>query len=133
MAAILGRMAAYSGQMLTWDSTPPVLPDEQGRYRRLKPPPSGASSRSSVYRDGFPTPSRNYRQGNLVVPTHKLLIFSQHGSTLFPDQPRPLREFSAVRGRPGAVRAETKLRPLRIGHRTILNVNARSWHLEPHA
>ena len=51
MAAIMGRMAAYSGQMLTWeqafnsslelapglesytwDSTPPVLPDEQGRY-----------------------------------------------------------------------------------------------------
>ena len=31
MAAILGRMAAYSGQMLTWDSTRPVLPDEQGR------------------------------------------------------------------------------------------------------
>lgn len=51
MAAIMGRMAATSGQMLTWDqaidsklelapglesytweSTPPVLPDEQGRY-----------------------------------------------------------------------------------------------------
>jgi myo-inositol 2-dehydrogenase/D-chiro-inositol 1-dehydrogenase len=51
MAAIMGRMAAYSGQMVTWeqainsnlelapglesytwDSTPPVLPDEQGRY-----------------------------------------------------------------------------------------------------
>ena len=51
MAAIMGRMAAYSGQRVaweqalnsnlelapglesyTWDSTPPVLPDKQGRY-----------------------------------------------------------------------------------------------------
>jgi predicted dehydrogenase len=51
MAAIMGRMAAYSGQMITWeqamastlelapgidsytwDTTPPVLPDAQGRY-----------------------------------------------------------------------------------------------------
>jgi predicted dehydrogenase len=51
MAAIMGRMAAYSGQMVTWEqainsnlelapgleaytweSTPPVMPDEQGNY-----------------------------------------------------------------------------------------------------
>ena len=49
MAAILGRMAAYSGQRVTWDealnadesfalddyawdAVPPTLPDEQGRY-----------------------------------------------------------------------------------------------------
>ena len=50
LSAIMGRMATYSGQVitweqalnsplsmvpeqLTWDSTPPVLPDDQGRYR----------------------------------------------------------------------------------------------------
>ena len=51
MAGILGRMAAESGKMITWDeamasnlelapgldqytmdSTPPVMPDAQGRY-----------------------------------------------------------------------------------------------------
>lgn len=50
LSAIMGRMATYSGQVitweqalnsplsmvpedLTWNSTPPVLPDEQGRYQ----------------------------------------------------------------------------------------------------
>jgi predicted dehydrogenase len=56
MVAILGRMAAYSGRLLTWDeamasklvlapgvdtmtwdSTPPVLPDEAGNYPYAKP------------------------------------------------------------------------------------------------
>lgn len=54
MAAILGRMAAYSGQRLTWedalnsnesftqenyswDAIPPTLPDEQGRYKLAIP------------------------------------------------------------------------------------------------
>ncbi|OHB66030.1 MAG: hypothetical protein A2V70_16755 [Planctomycetes bacterium RBG_13_63_9] len=51
MTAILGRMAAFSGQRITWeqaiasdreeapgldhytwDSNPPVMPDDQGRY-----------------------------------------------------------------------------------------------------
>jgi predicted dehydrogenase len=54
MAAILGRMAAYSGKKLTWeealnskesftlddyswDAVPPTLPDEQGRYKLALP------------------------------------------------------------------------------------------------
>ena len=54
MAAILGRMAAYSGQKVTWDAAlnsqesftlsdyswdaqPPTLPDEQGNYKLAKP------------------------------------------------------------------------------------------------
>ena len=54
MAAILGRMAAYSGQKVTWeealnsqesftqsdyswDATPPTLPDEQGMYKLAIP------------------------------------------------------------------------------------------------
>jgi hypothetical protein len=49
LAAIMGRMATYSGKVITWDeainsqkvlvpenvdwdTTPPVLPDENGRY-----------------------------------------------------------------------------------------------------
>jgi predicted dehydrogenase len=54
LAAILGRMASYSGQLVTWeealnskesftlsdyswDATPPTLPDEQGRYKLALP------------------------------------------------------------------------------------------------
>jgi len=54
MAAILGRMAAYSGQKVTWDealnaeesftlddyswdAVPPTLPDEQGKYKLAVP------------------------------------------------------------------------------------------------
>ncbi len=54
MAAILGRMAAYSGKKVTWDeafnstevlapsayawdATPPTLPDAQGRYKLAMP------------------------------------------------------------------------------------------------
>ena len=56
-AAILGRMAAYSGQYVTWDemlasvgdkpseyswdAVPPTLPDERGRYKIAIPGTGG--------------------------------------------------------------------------------------------